>query len=694
MKKITLLLSLVFIVFVVQGQTPISSYLSAPFPSNLVSSKSGKVIAWVFNDKGSRNIYTAEADGNNVRRVTNYSGDDGMDVGDIQLSFTGDQIIFVRGNPPNTSGETANPAFLQTATEQVIYVVNRTSGNIRKISNGSSPRVSPDGRSLAFISGKQIWLTSLTDTAAKPQKLFQSRGSQSTIEWSPNSQVLAFVSNRGDHSFVGVYKIEKKTVDFVETSIDLDLSPAWSLDGKQLAYLHVPNIHHRLPFTPIRESNPWSIHLYDLSSGKVNEVWKATPGKGSALFTELPAGNKLLWWGANNQLIFPYEKDGWVHLYSLDSGNKIPRLLTSGNGEVENVALSNDAQSIYYTTNIGDIDRRHIWQVNISSGKAVSITKGSSIEWSPVEITNGIAYLHSSATRPAWPAFLRNNVSIDIAADLFPKDFPSDLVQPKAISVIASDGIKTTATIFLPNGYNATKKYPAIIFLHGGSRRQMLLGFNYSQYYSNAYALNQYFAQNEYIVLSLNYRSGIGYGLDFREALNYGAAGASEVKDLLAAGSYLQKRPDVDAGKIALWGGSYGGYLTAHGLAQAPNVFATGVDIHGVHNWNDEIPTFAPWYDYAKYPEMAKKALLSSPVSYVNNWKAPVLLIHGDDDRNVPFSESVNFAELLRKKNVHVEQLVFPDEVHSFLLYKNWVNAYSATFEFINRQLKVNSSVK
>jgi dipeptidyl aminopeptidase/acylaminoacyl peptidase len=214
----------------------------------------------------------------------------------------------------------------------------------------------------------------------------------------------------------------------------------------------------------------------------------------------------------------------------------------------------------------------------------------------------------------------------------------------------------------------------------------MLLGFHYSQYYSNAYALNQYFASKGYVVLSLNYRSGIGYGFEFREALNYGAAGASEVKDLLGAGQYLKSRNDVDGSKIALWGGSYGGYLTAHGLAQASNLFACGVDIHGVHNWNTEIPTFAPWYDYAKYPAIAKKALESSPVYYIKGWKNPVLMIHGDDDRNVPFSESVNMAEMLRKQGVHVEQLVLPDEVHSFLLYGNWLKAYTATFEFVERQ--------
>ena len=214
----------------------------------------------------------------------------------------------------------------------------------------------------------------------------------------------------------------------------------------------------------------------------------------------------------------------------------------------------------------------------------------------------------------------------------------------------------------------------------------MVLGFHYSQYYSNAYALNQYFASKGYVVLSLNYRSGIGYGFEFREALNYGASGASEVRDLIGAGLYLKNRPDVNAAKIALWGGSYGGYLTAHGLSQAPSLFACGVDIHGVHNWNTEIPTFAPWYDYAKYPELAKKAYESSPEFYLKKWKNPVLLIHGDDDRNVPFSETVAVAEKLRKQGVQVEQLVLPDEVHGFLLHQSWLKAYHATFEFVNRQ--------
>ncbi|MCY7409605.1 MAG: hypothetical protein LH473_04975, partial [Chitinophagales bacterium] len=146
----------------------------------------------------------------------------GMDIGDVQLSPNGEQVVYVLGNPANENGETANPALLQTTTEQAIYVVNSTGGEPRKISSGNAPRISPHGNLLAFILGKQVWLASLTDTAAKPQKLFQSRGGQSNIQWSPKSNAIAFVSNRGDHSFIGVYQLDTKTVQFVETSIDLD----------------------------------------------------------------------------------------------------------------------------------------------------------------------------------------------------------------------------------------------------------------------------------------------------------------------------------------------------------------------------------------------------------------------------------------------------------------------------------------
>jgi dipeptidyl aminopeptidase/acylaminoacyl peptidase len=207
-------------------------------------------------------------------------------------------------------------------------------------------------------------------------------------------------------------------------------------------------------------------------------------------------------------------------------------------------------------------------------------------------------------------------------------------------------------------------------------------------YYNNAYAMNQYLTSLGFLVLSVNYRSGIGYGLDFREAINYGATGASEFNDVLGAGLYLHSRPDVDPKRIGLWGGSYGGYLTALSLARASDLFAAGVDFHGVHDWSDVIRNFVSSYDPGKDANATRIAFESSPISSVSTWRSPVLLIHGDDDRNVPFHESVTLTEALRKGHVELEELVFPDEIHGFLTEKRWLEAYHAAAEFLTKHLQ------
>jgi dipeptidyl aminopeptidase/acylaminoacyl peptidase len=374
-------------------------------------------------------------------------------------------------------------------------------------------------------------------------------------------------------------------------------------------------------------------------------------------------------------------------LYAINATGGDAKELTPGNGEVEHVSLSLDKKSLLIVGNISDIDRRHIWRVTVD-GKAQPLTTGIGIEWSEAETINGIACLRSDATTAAWPHWVdKSGKQKMLAQELFPKDFPKNLlVTPQAVEITAKDGMKVPGQIFLPKNMKAGEKHPAIIFFHGGSRRQMLLGFNYGQYYHNAYAMNQYLASLGYIVLSLNYRSGIGYGLDFREALLYGAEGASEYNDVVGAGQYLQQRTDVDSKRIGLWGGSYGGYLTAMGLARNSDMFAVGVDIHGVHDWNPVIKNFAPSYDPVKLADISKKAFESSPLNFIDGWKSPVLLVHGDDDRNVPFNETVTLVEALRKQHVYFEQLIFPDEVHFFLLHDSWVKTYKRGADFFQQE--------
>jgi dipeptidyl aminopeptidase/acylaminoacyl peptidase len=208
----------------------------------------------------------------------------------------------------------------------------------------------------------------------------------------------------------------------------------------------------------------------------------------------------------------------------------------------------------------------------------------------------------------------------------------------------------------------------------------MLLGWHAMYYYSNAYAMNQYLASLGYVVLSVNYRSGVGYGMPFREALNYGPSGGSEYNDVQGAGVYLRTRADVDPARIGAWGGSYGGYLTAMALARASDLYKAGVDFHGVHDWARElnIPVTEPDY---------KIAFESSPMAFLKTWRSPVLLIAGDDDPDVQFNQTVMLADALRRQGVPREVLILPDEVHDFLLWRSWRNAYDASAKFLSRQL-------
>lgn len=662
--------------------------MSSPFPDNLMASPKGARFVWTQDQEGKRNVWVAEGPNFTGKQITNYTKDDGQEVGNYEISYDGAWVAYVRGGVANAKGENPNPTSDPEGAKQEIYLIPFAGGTPKLLSDGTGPTFSPDGKRIAFLKKGQIWYAVL-GTDLKTRQLLTIRGGAGSLRWSPDGSKLAFVSNRGDHSFIGIYDLNKKTLQYLNPSVDHDNNPVWSPDGKSVAFLRLPNQKQDLPFIEKREGLPWSIFVHDLNSGRTREIWKAKSGAGSN-FYGISADNQLFW-SANDQIIFPYEGDGWAHLYAISANGGDAHLLTPGNFEVRYVTMSPDHKSMIYSSNQDDIDRQHLWKLDLASGEAQALTGGEGIQWSPAMAGDGtLALMASTATRPSFAAFLNGKGEIrPMAPGSLPKDFPSEqLVEPEQVIINAADGMQIHCQLFKPKNIQPGQKLPALLFFHGGSRRQMYLGFHDLDYYHNAYAMNQYLANQGYIVLSVNYRSGIGYGLEFREALNYGANGASEFNDVLGAGLYLRGRDDVDPAKIGLWGGSYGGYLTALGLARASDLFAAGVDFHGVHDWNVVIHHFAPSYNPEENAAIAKRAFDSSPMASIDTWRSPVLLIHGDDDRNVPFSETVDIAESLRRKGVYFEQLIFPDEIHGFLLHKSWMEAYEATAAFFDKMLK------
>jgi dipeptidyl-peptidase-4 len=667
---------------------PLEAVLSYAFPSSLVASPTGDLVAWVFNWEGKRNIWVAQGPEYKARPLTNYSLDDGQELGELAFNHDGTIIVYVRGGAANRAGEYPNPTSNPEGVEQALWAVKIDGGEPWRLGQGSGPVPSPCENKVAYDLRGRIYLAHLDDESTKPELLFKARGRNRSSGWSPDGSKFAFVSSREDHSFIGIYDSGRKSINWLSPSVDRDSYPVWSPCGKYIAYIRFPGASGGVSF---RGGLRFSLMVADIESGEAKEIWRC-PNATGGFAQYYPA--QTLRWAADGHLVFYSEHDNWMHLYSLSIKDKKIVCLTPGEYEVEDSFLSTDGKTLIFNSNSGDIDRRHLWKVPVDGGKPEILTPGKGLEWAPVLTSKSgdLVFLCSTASQPAAPAVmeLKEKKRQLIAPEAIPDNFPmKELVEPQQVIIKAPDGFNIHCQLFLPKEAKPGDNRPAVIFMHGGPIRQMMLGWHMRGYYHGAYALNQYLAHKGYLVLSVNYRSGIGYGYAFRTAQNQGPRGASEYQDIVAAGRYLQNRPEVDPNKIGLWGGSYGGYLTALGLARDSELFAAGVDLHGVHDWSlrGRRRDGGGWD--IRGEDLMSAAYQSSPVADVDFWTSPVLFIHGDDDRNVDFIQTTDLVQRLRRLGkAHVEILVFPDEVHGFLRHDIWLKVYKAAADFFDQFLK------
>ena len=712
-----------------QRAVTVDDFLAPGYPFELVSATKADRIAWLAYEQGRRNVYTAVAPAFRPLRVTRNLEDDGLDLTNLEISANGAVLVFVRGHAPNRDGWVANPTSDPRGSERTIWAVRTAGGAPWKLGPGGDPALSPDGSAVAFANEGQIYRYRIAagvvaqndiDNGRKPY--ITAWGRNSNPAWSPDGSKLAFVSNRGDHSFVAIYDVAKKSVSYVSPSVDFDTSPTWSGDGTKLAFI-------RRPGTPFGQQtqagfegvgNPpgpaaalgrgqgrgqgrggqgrggrggedegvqssipgmaratfkggynLAFWVAEVKSGEAREVWHNKAN--DQTFQRL---NTIQW--AGDSLIFQSEPEEWIRYYSVSAsgGTSDPIVLTPGDGMVEMISPSSDGRTLYYSTNASDIDRRDLWKVPTSGGQAVQITKGNAIETYPAVLASEkfVAMLSADAKRPQSVGVMPvSGGDAKIIYPTFAATFPaSEHVEPENVTLTAADGMKFNNQLFVPKNVAPGDKRPAVIFVHGGPQRQMLLGYHYRHFYHLAYGVNQWLASQGYVVLSVNYRSGIGYGRSFRMAPNTGGRGNAEYGDVLAAGKYLQSRPDVDPARVGIWGLSYGGVLTAQALARNSDIFKVGIDLAGVHLWGSSID-----------PESV--SFKSSAIGAIGTWKSPVLLLHGDDDRNVAFSQTTGLVQLLRAHDVYHELIVFPDDVHDSLLYKRWIYTFERMDAFLKK---------
>lgn len=666
---------------------------SYAFPESLVAATKAPRIAWIYDDLGRRNVWVGEGSPMTARQLTPYAKDDGQEISSLGISQDGARLVYVRGGEHGGNWDNGLPVNVlsdPSGTKVEVWAVEFSGGAPRLIAEGDYPAISPDGRRVAFMKGSEVWVASL-EGEPQPKKMFTIRGTAQSPAWSPDGRELAFVSVRGTHALIGVFTDESTPVRWLAPSTSKDDAPRWSPDGKRIAFVRRPG-GGGAPAPLLQfEPNTWELWVADARTGE-GRRWHASEAAVDTsdwgLYTE---------WAAGDRIVFKSYLSGWPHLYSITDAGK-PLELTPGSFEVEDVALSPDRKFLVYSANTGsdpkDIERRHVFRVPVDAASPKVLTSGSGLEWTPVALTDQrVALFSATAQRVPAPATVDAGGKVTLLPGV-PKypEFPEkDLVVPEPVTFKSEDGLTIHGQLFRPA--RGAGKRPAVVYLHGGPPRQMLLGWHYMGYYSNDYAVNQYLANRGFVVLAVNYRLGIGYGRDFQFPAKAGARGASEYQDVAAAGRYLQSLSQVDPKRVGVYGGSYGGYLTAMALSRNSDIFAVGVDIHGVHDWVGQGESDY-WFRRTRYEEAPDlKAALdtawtSSPASDVSKWKSPVLFIHGDDDRNVDISQTVDLVQRLRKTNVHQEELVMVDETHSIQRYANALRMNAATAEFLERYLK------
>lgn len=656
------------------------------FPSELVSSPTEDAIAWAMNEEGKRNVYWAKGHEFSPEKLTSFDKDDGQEISSLQFSPDGNWLVFVRGGDHGggNASSTVNAENLPWLPEVELFAINLLSGMVEELGQGDNIHLGPPNKML-FLKNGQVW-EAVMDNVVAPKQLFEIKGSVNSMEFSPDGKSLAFTVNRGGHQMLGIYRDGDTSIEFLTPSFHRDSNPKWSPDGKQIAFIRTRGGEGTAFPLLVPRHIPWEIWVADVNSGEGKKLWKAPEtlrGSYSSGFFDF---------SSNSELIFQSYEDGWQHLYSLDIPSGKTQILTPGDFMVEQAKMSSDRKRLVFSANTGtakeDLDRKHIGSIDLTTKNLKWETSGTGIEAYPVTIgkEGKLAFFSATPQRSHLVAIKDNSSTKLLQESSLPSDFPgSKLVTPKQVKFTAPDGTTVYGQLFEKEG-GAAKK-PGVVFVHGGPQRQMLLGWSYMDYYSNAYALNQHLADLGFVVLSVNYRLGIGYGYEFHKPANGYFQGAVEYQDIKAGGEFLTSLSQVNSDKIGIYGGSYGGFLTALALARDSKLFKVGVDIHGVHDMDSryDLPDgyeIAP--DYEKAKEVAWK---SSPIADLATWTSPVLFIHSDDDRNVTVSQTTDLIRRFEELKKPYESILIPGDTHHWMKWSNMIRVHQATADYLKKHL-------
>lgn len=391
--------------------------------------------------------------------------------------------------------------------------------------------------------------------------------------------------------------------------------------------------------------------------------------------------------GDNKTLYFQSEADGYSHIYTVDLATNQKKQLTKGKYEVQSLLLSKDKNFFYITTNEVHPGEQHFYKMPVTGGEKIRLTKlagANQVSLSPDETK--LAYLHSETNKP-WEVYLQDN-NPNATATQITKSTSTHFQayswrEPKVITIKASDGADIYARLYETKGENGKK--PAVVFVHGAGYLQNAHKW-WSQYFRE-YMFHNFLVDNGYTVLDIDYRGSAGYGRDWRTGI-YRFMGGKDLSDHVDAAKWLVDNQGVDAQRIGVYGGSYGGFITLMALFTSPDTFKAGAALRPVTDWAAyNHPYTANILNEPQKDSIAYRK--SSPIYHAAGLKNRLLICHGMVDVNVHFQDVVRLTQrLIELKKDNWELAAYPMEDHGFVEPTSWMDEYKRIFKLFEEELK------
>lgn len=591
---------------------------------------------------------------------------------------------------------------------------------VRDLFNKTNPCISlPHGKQLCFNerlhqllyihdqTPNQLSCTSLL--TGETTSLWKTEGKITALTLCQTTQQLALQCQKQTNSFIAIYHLDDNKAEWIAPGFDIDSHPIWSPSGQHLAFTRqYHSTDHWQDALPNSQLPAFSLMLFTCQNKNMTTLWDSR----TCIITSQSSqeGHRPPCWLNNQELVFCHEGCGWEHAYRIDIATRHITPLSKGDFLVRDCVTCPSSETVYLCCNK---HQRHHYHIDIVQNEAeysdqqtknLAQALDYSMGFSPQPIGSQgryLALLNASNHQPCQLAIFDQHTN----ALIFPRKKTRPIAEktpqymlPSSHTLKALDGKICYGQMFRPPSSGGP--YPAILYLHDGPGQQSLPGFQPSLEMSFHYTICQYLAHKGFVVFDLNYRGSGGYNKSFREAKDRSWQGASEYHDVQAAGKWLSRQPQVNSKQVGIMGKGWGGYLTALGLARDSQLFHAGVDVHGYHHLPRLIRTATPSLSESnelftcieaesatRNIACAKLAIEHSPWDRLDDWMSPVLLVHGDNNKQVPFSESQQLHHALNRQGVQVKSLVLPGETHTFTYHTSWKKLAHITYIFFKNDM-------